>query len=171
MLEFSDILEVFNMKYATKISIIFAIFSLSVLAAFGQSSSTPVKPKFDSELAKKLGADDYGMRQYVLVILKTGPKTMPKGKERDAMFAGHFANMKRLVGEGKLALAGPLDGVDGWRGLFILPVNSIEEAKKLVATDPVIINGEMIAEYHTYYGSAALMEVNATHEKIGKKSF
>ena len=34
---------------------------------------------------------------------------MPKGPERDEMFKGHFANMKRLAGEGKLALAGPLD--------------------------------------------------------------
>ncbi len=131
----------------------------------------PVKPIYDGALAKKLGADDYGMRQYVLVILKTGPKQMPEGKERDSMFAGHFANMNRLAGEGKLALAGPLDKVDGWRGLFILAVTDIEEARALVATDPVVINGEMIAEYHKYYGSAALMTVNDTHTKVAEKSF
>lgn len=136
-----------------------------------QKSETPVPSIFDETLAKKLGADDYGMRQYVLVILKTGPKTMPKGKERDVMFAGHFANMKRLAGEGKLALAGPLDQVDGWRGLFILAVKTIDEAKKLTDTDPVIINGEMVAEYHTYYGSAGLMQVNETHGKIARKGF
>jgi uncharacterized protein YciI len=152
-----------------------AIFVLVIFvfadATYGQKAETPVPAKYDEALAKKLGADDYGMRQYVLVILKTGPKTMPDGKDRDAMFAGHFANMKRLAGEGKLALAGPLDKVDGWRGLFILAVTDIEEAKKLVATDPVIINGEMIAEYHKYFGSAGLMMVNEIHEKIGKKSF
>jgi uncharacterized protein YciI len=149
-----------------------AMFILTVAhISYGQKTETPVPSKYDEALAKKLGADDYGMRQYVLVILKTGPKTMSDGKERDAMFAGHFANMKRLVGEGKLALAGPLDKVDGWRGLFILSVTDIEEAKKLVATDPVIINGEMIAEYHKYFGSAGLMMVNEVHEKVGKKSF
>ena len=57
-----------------------------------------------------MGADDYGMRQYVLVILKTGPTRVPDGEERDAMFRGHFANMQRLSKEGKLALAGPFDG-------------------------------------------------------------
>jgi hypothetical protein len=29
----------------------------------------------------------------------------------------------------------------------------------------------MVAEYHKYYGSAALMLVNASHEKIEKKQF
>jgi hypothetical protein len=33
-----------------------------------------------------------GMRQYVLVVLKTGPNKLPAGPERDAMFKGHFAN-------------------------------------------------------------------------------
>ena len=87
------------------------------------------------------------------------------------MFAGHFANMERLGSEGKLAVAGPLDKVDGWRGLFIFAVADIEEAKKLVATDPVIIKGEMVAEYHKLYSSAALMVVNDTHAKVQKKSF
>jgi len=86
------------------------------------------------------------------------------------MFKGHFANIQRLSAEGKLAYAGPLDGVDGWRGLFILAVPTIDEAKKLAETDPVLVNGEMIAEYHVHYGSAALMSVNPTHEKIQKKS-
>lgn len=127
--------------------------------------------KFDAELAKKTGADDMGMKGYILVILKTGPNKIPAGPERDAMFKGHFANINRLAEEGKLALAGPLDGVDGWRGLFILATKDIDTAKKYVADDPVISKGEMIAEYHKYYGSAALMLVNETHQKIAKKGF
>jgi hypothetical protein len=39
----------------------------------------------------------------------------------------------------------------------------------LVATDPVIIKGEMVAEYHKYYGSAALMVVNDVHKKVTRK--
>jgi len=134
-----------------------------------EESAAQDPPTFDAALAAKLGADEYGMRKYVLVILKSGPKPMPKGPERDAMFKGHFANMNRLAGEGKLAVAGPLDGVDGWRGLFILAVADIEEAKTLVATDPVIAHGEMVAEYHTHYGSAALMQVNDVHARIARK--
>jgi hypothetical protein len=77
--------------------------------------------------------------------------------------------MSRLAGEGKLVLAGPLDGVDGWRGLFVFATPEIEEAKKLVATDPVVMKGEMVPEFHKYYGSAALVLVNDLHEKVSRK--
>ena len=126
----------------------------------------PVEPAHDPALAAKFGADERGMRPYVLVILKTGPNKMPAGPERDAMFRGHFANMQRLSDEGKLVLAGPLDGVDGWRGLFVFAVADIEQARQLAATDPVLVNGEMVAEYHAYYGSAALIGLLDVHKRL-----
>jgi len=146
---------------------------LTAMLALAQASlaEDAPPPGYDEALAQSVGADEHGMRRYVLVILKTGPNRIPDGPERDEMFRGHFANMQRLSDEGKLALAGPLDGVDGWRGLFVMAVPDIEEAKKLVATDPVIIKGEMVAEYHKYYGSAALMTVADTHKRVQKKSF
>jgi len=135
------------------------------------AAETAATPSFDAALAEKLGADEHGMRHYVLVILKTGPTPVPKGEQRTAMFKGHFANMERLAADGKLAAAGPLDGVDGWRGMFIFAVQDIEEAKALTATDPVIKSGEMVAEYHQLFSSAALMLINETHAKIAKESF
>jgi uncharacterized protein YciI len=147
------------------------VLGLSFGSAFAQAGTASTDPSFDPGLARALGADDYGMRSYVLVVLKNGPTPMAAGNERDEMFKGHFANIKRLAAEGKLALAGPFDGVNGWRGLFIFAVSDIEEAKRLTATDPVITSGEMVAEYHKYYGSAALMSINDTHKKLAKKSF
>lgn len=132
-----------------------------------QAGSAPSAMAFDAELAKRLGADERGMRSYVLVILKTGPTRVPEGEARTAMFAGHFANMERLAKEGKLAVAGPFMSNDsGWRGLFIFAVESVEEAKALTETDPVIVNGEMVAEYHPWYGSAALMATAGLHERL-----
>jgi uncharacterized protein YciI len=145
-----------------------------MLATLVRAQEVPAdraRPRYDAELARSVGADEHGMRNYVLVVLKTGPHPVPAGPERDEMFKGHFANMGRLGQEGKLALAGPFDGVDGWRGLFVFAVSDIEEAKQYVATDPVIIKGEMVAEYHRYYGSAALMLVRDAHEKIAQKRF
>lgn len=127
----------------------------------------PVTPAFDAELAKRLGADARGMRQYVLVILKTGPTRVPDGESRKAMFAGHFANIERLSNAGKLVLAGPFGkDPDGWRGLYVFAVADIEEARALTATDPVIVNGEMVAEYHAWYGSAATMLLPELHKTI-----
>ena len=142
--------------------------TLAACAVAAQTPPDATNPKFDPKLAQSTGADEIGMRGYVLVILKTG-KRLPDGPERDEMFKGHFANIGRLAGEGKLVLAGPFDGVDGWRGLFVFATPDIEEAKKLVATDPVVVKGEMVPEFHKYYGSAALMLVPDLHDKVAKK--
>ena len=144
---------------------------LAALASAAAPGASAQAPAFDAELASKVGADEHGMRAYVLVILKTGPNKMPAGPERDEMFKGHFANIKRLADEGKLTLAGPFDGTDGWRGMFIFAVKDVEEARTLTASDPVIAKGEMVAEFHKYYGSAALMLVPGEHQKVAKKSF
>lgn len=141
---------------------------LAALALSAQAEAQTQPAVYDAELAKSLGGNDNGMRRYVFVLLRTGPNKVPAGKERTEMFAGHMANIKRLANERKLAYAGPLDGVDGARGIFILAVDNIEEAKALVATDPVVIKGEMVAEYHTHFGSAGLMMVNQVHAKIMK---
>ena len=132
-------------------------------------AATPSAAQYDVELANKLGGNANGMRSYVLVVLRTGPTTVPEGPVRKKMFEGHFDNINRLAAEKKLVFAGPLDGVDGWRGIFVLATGEIEEAKRLVALDPVIINGEMVAEYHKLFGSAALMMVSELHNRIQKK--
>jgi uncharacterized protein YciI len=132
----------------------------------GHAQESKVPSVADPALAKQLGADERGMRHYVLVILKTGPHRVPDGPARDEMFKGHFSNIQRLADMGKLAVAGPFGGKSDWRGMFVFAVEKQEEAEQLVATDPVIKSGEMIAEYHPLYSSAALMMVNEIHKKI-----
>ena len=49
------------------------IFFLLMLSCFSlQAQNT----EYDEALAKKLGADEYGMKQYVFAILKTGSATI-----------------------------------------------------------------------------------------------
>jgi len=86
------------------------LLAAALLGALGPVAAQD-KPavQYDAELAKSLGANDMGMRNYVLVILKTGPNKMPEGEGRKKMFEGHFANMRRLGLEQKLVLAGPLE--------------------------------------------------------------
>jgi uncharacterized protein YciI len=141
--------------------------ALRPAAAQGTPAAPPLQ--YDAALAKSLGGDERGMRSYVLVILKTGPNKVTDPAARKKMFEGHFANMERLAGEKKLVMAGPLDGTEGRRGIFVFATPDIEQAKSYVATDPVIVNGEMAAEYHKFYGSAGLMMLNEVHEKIRTK--
>lgn len=148
-------------------------FALSACAALAEAPAPEAPPPaaYDAALAQQLGADDYGMRSYVLVILKTGPQDaeITDPEERAALFAGHFANMGRLAEEGKLVLAGPLGGEDGRRGLFIFNTPDIETAKEWVLTDPTITAGVFTVDYSKYYGSAALMQVNELHARVQKK--
>lgn len=133
--------------------------------------AAPLPVAYDAALAERLGADDLGMRSYVLAILKTGPQdaAITDKDQRAELFAGHFSNMGRLAEDGKLVLAGPLGGEDGRRGLFILNTPDIATAQEWVASDPTIAAGIFTVDYSKYYGSAALMQVNEVHAKIQKK--
>jgi len=82
-----------------------------------------------------------------------------------------FANIHRLADEGKLVVAGPFGDKNDWRGMFIFNVETVEDAQKLTATDPVIKSGLMVADYHKLYCSAALMEIGNIHKKIAKENF
>lgn len=87
------------------------------------------------------------IKQFWLVVLKTGPKDkeIKDTAERKKLFAGHFANMEKLHGEGVLKIAGPFGKNDlTWRGLFILDCNTKEEAEAFVKTDPTVASGVFI---------------------------
>lgn len=162
------------MKITKYFIAVFAISALSAICGIGQTPEKPANSTFDADLATRVGADEYGMKNYVFCILKTGPKDaeITDKKQREEIFAGHMANMGRLAGEGKLALAGPFSKNDRqYRGIFIFAVATVEEAQKLVGTDPVIKSGMMVAELTPWYGSAATMLVNENHKRIAKKSF
>jgi uncharacterized protein YciI len=125
---------------------------------------------YDSILAKKLGADQYGMKHYVMAFLKTGPNQITDSVKRTEMQKAHLKNIIRLANEGKLIVAGPFLDDQPVEGIFIFNVESIEEAKALTNTDPAIQSGELIMELRPWYGSAALVETAALHQKIQKKS-
>lgn len=147
-----------------------ARFSLLIVMICIAMVVVATEPTFDPELAKKLGADERGMKSYVLCILKTGPKDAEiKGDERKRIFAGHFENIGRLAGEGKLAVAGPFGKNDkSYRGLYIFNIATVEEAEKLVVLDPAVKAGVFVYELTPWYGSAAMMVVNETHKRIEK---
>lgn len=152
--------------------LVIVTFMLFTIAATAQTTATA--PEYDAELAKRVGADDYGMKSYVFCILKTGPKDaeIKEKRTRDEIFTGHMANMGRLAKEGKLVLAGPFGKNErAYRGIFILNVKTVEEAQKLVETDPVIKSGMMIAELTPWYGSAATDLINENHKRVAKTNF
>ncbi len=127
---------------------------------------------YDSVLAAKLGADDYGMKNYTFVILQTGDSVVGDAERRGKLFQGHFDNMKQLAEAGNLIVAGPFGSNDlSYRGLFILNTKSAEQAMEWLMNDPAIRTGIFKPILIPWYGSAALPAYLDTHKKIEKKGF
>ena len=150
------------------VSFIFLLFFFSGNLLFAQADN----PHYDKALADSLGGDDYGMKRYVLVIMKTGSNTVSDKMVTDSLFRGHMQNINRMAQMGKLVVAGPLQKNEkAFRGIFILDVRTMEEAKALIDVDPVIQSKLMDAEMFTWYGSAALPKYLPFHDRIEKKKF
>lgn len=139
-----------------------------MICTFGFSQKTEVK--YDESLAKSLNADEYGMKKYVFCLLKSGANTTVSKEESKKLFEGHMANINKLAQEGKLVVAGPFMKNDrNYRGIYIFNVETVEEAKALVETDPAIKAKLLEAELTSWYATAALQETVKIHEKITKK--
>jgi hypothetical protein len=134
------------------------------------ADSAITNPDYDMALAKKLGADDYGMKSYMLVILKTGANQTTDKAFISESFRGHMENINRLVEQKKLIIAGPLGkNANNYRGIFILNnVAGFDEANELLQTDPAIKSGLLGVELYKWYGSAALPEYLPFSEKVWK---
>lgn len=104
-----------------------------------------------------------------MAFLKKGPNRSSDKANAEALQKAHLQNIMRLAEEGKLVVAGPLMDEGEVRGIYIFNVTSFE-AKKLTETDPAIQAGSLVMELHPWYGTAALMQVNALHKKLEKKN-
>ena len=152
------------MRVILNVALIYFLSFIS-LDVFAQTSN----PNYDPKLAAKLGADDYGMKSFIFVLLKTGTNSSNDQEMKNKAFAGHFKNINRLVEEKKLIVAGPFGkNENGFRGLFILDVASMEEAEELMQTDPAIKAEYLAAEIYNWYGSAALSEYLESADKVWK---
>jgi len=136
---------------------------------FGQSKQGN-SSLYDAQLAQKLGADEYGMKTYIMVFLKEGLTKLKDSVARAELQNAHLKNIMRLAAEGKLIIAGPFLDDQEIKGIFIFNVSTIDEAQKLSETDPAIKAGTLIMELHLWYSSAALVETVEIHKKIQRKN-
>ncbi len=143
--------------------LILFIFCLGISVSYAQNS-------FDEDLANKLGADEYGMKKYIVAFLYRGDQVDEYSPEEQAEIQrGHMDNITKLAEEGKMVLAGPFFGNDDLRGLFFFAVETIEEAEALTKSDPAIEAGVLKMDLKEWYGSAALGMLMEISEKISKK--
>lgn len=126
---------------------------------------------YDSLLAAELGADAYGMRTYVLALLKAGPNRSQDSTEAARLQRAHMDNIQRMADEGQLILAGPFIDSGELRGIYVFDVESVEEAREMTMTDPAVQAGRLEMELHRWYGSAALLELEDIQRRITRESY
>lgn len=147
--------------------IIIALTLLGSMYGFTQNNQN-----YDEALAKKVGAPDNGMKTYVFCLLTTGTNITATPEEKKKWFEGHMANINKLASEGKLVMAVPFMKNDkNYRGIFIFNCTTIEEAEKLVNSDPAVQTNLLKADLTVWYGSAALVLMDELHKKITKTGF
>lgn len=125
----------------------------------------------DQEMIQELGADELGMRKYVMAFLKVGPNRDQDREAAAKLMQGHMDNIGQMAKEGKLLLAGPFMDNGSIRGIYVFKTEDIEEAKKWTETDPAIQAGRLEMELHPWYGSASLLLVNDLHSRVQQRAF
>ena len=98
------------------------------------------------------------MKQFIYVLkLKPSLQVAENWTKMDEISVNnHFNKLKVLLSEKKLVLAGKTDGLNqDTFGLVILEVNSEEEAREVMLSDPAVADGVMTATLYPY--SVALM--------------
>jgi len=83
--------------------------------------------------------------RYFVVLLKTGPNHDPISEEdAQALQAAHLNHIRDMAEQGKLAIAGPFNNApEELRGMFILTVETLEEAQAITDSDPAVKAGRL----------------------------
>lgn len=95
----------------------------------------------------------YEMKRYFFVMLTKGPNRSQDSVTVQKLQEGHMANISKMAEMKKLAIAGPFLDEGLWRGIFILNVETAEEAKQLIDNDPAVKAGRLSYEIHPWYGA------------------
>lgn len=155
--------QLFNKAYFHIILTLVLGFCASGFSAFCQES------RYDAALAEKHGADERGMKKYVMAFLYRGESVSEYTSEQRAKIQeGHMAHITQMSESGKLVMAGPFFGNEELRGIFVFDVRNLEEAKGLTNADPAVNAGVLRMELKEWYGPAALMMITELQPKLTK---
>lgn len=136
-----------------RLGLALVIFTLSVAACFPRVDAAPRQgdPNMPPDMAR-----------YIVGIIRKGPAwTGDVNARTTAMQKAHRANIRRMAQEGTLSLAGPFEGGEDLRGLFIFNVQTLEEAQSLVETDPAVQANHLVVDLIPWWGPASLAQLPA----------
>jgi len=94
---------------------------------------------------------EHKLVQFQMVLLKRGPKPMPRGWLSSPLLREHMAYLQSLLTSGKAIIAGPIQDDPELAGVLILNSKSTDEARTWVTTDPAVNAGYFTAEAHPWW--------------------
>jgi uncharacterized protein YciI len=97
------------------------------------------------------------MEKYSLLLVHQGAKWDPKSPVPQDVIKQHLSYLMGLMQQGQLALAGPFHDNGELKGIFIYSV-PMDEAMKLEAEDPMVINGFFKIEGHPWATAKGVLE-------------
>jgi uncharacterized protein YciI len=119
------------------------------VAVAGAAAPQPSEPK-----SPPTEVGGFEMTTYYVGFLYRGPKWTPEvTPETTRIQEGHMANIRRMAEAGKLLVAGPFSDDGTLRGMYVFQVGSMEEAEKLVQTDPAVQSGRLRFELHPWFAA------------------
>lgn len=134
---------------------ILSIFSLAAVTFFMQAQDTDGNPP--AEIVK-----------YYFVELITNPDRPELPKHQvDSIQSAHMANMGKMVEDEVLVLAGPFESGGG---IFVLKVDTLEEAQKLAAKDPAVSAGRLLTKIRAWYTAADAFTIEQKFKKNQPKN-
>ena len=103
-----------------------------------------------AEERKKNPDMEWTMKKYHLAILKRGPQTALPAAEAQKILLDHLWNIRRMMDEGKMLVAGPFMNNGDLRGICVFNTESAEEAKAWAESDSAVKAGRMAVEIHPW---------------------
>ena len=120
------------------------------------SAQKPAEPKPVTAAPQEVGG--WEMTTYYVGFLYRGTKWTPeKTPETERIQEGHMANIGRMQKAGVLLVAGPFADDGNLRGLYVFKVGSMEEAEKLVQSDPAVQAGRLRFELHPWFAAKNIL--------------
>ena len=98
------------------------------------------------------------MVTFYLCLLVTPANPAKAPADMAQLQIDHLANLKRIMESGKGVIAGPIAEEGPLRGILVLRVNSVDEARAIVDTDPAVKAGQLAIEIHPWFAADGIMK-------------
>ena len=94
---------------------------------------------------------EHKLVQFQMVLLKRGPRPIPRGGIAPPLRGRHIAYYQSLLTSGKALIAGPIQDDPELLGVAILNTKSADEARAWATADPAVSAGFFTPEMHPWW--------------------